>query len=52
MLAIIGGLVLIIAGVVLWLGNISLEHALAIFMVIVGVVVLLAGWLPGRYLHR
>jgi hypothetical protein len=52
MLAIIGGIVLIIVGVVLWLGNISIEHALAIFIGIVGIVMLLAGFLPGQYLRR
>jgi hypothetical protein len=52
MLAIIGGIVLIIVGVVLWLGNISVEHALAIFIGIIGIILLLAGFLPGQYLRR
>jgi hypothetical protein len=52
MLAIIGGIVLIIVAVILWLGNISLEHAMAIFVGIVGIIILLAGFVPTRYIRR
>jgi hypothetical protein len=52
MLAIIGGIVLIIVAVVLWFGHISLDHALAIFIGIIGIIVLLAGVLPGQYWTR
>jgi membrane protein implicated in regulation of membrane protease activity len=51
-IAIGGGIALIIAGVVAWLGNISLEHALAIFMVIVGVLVILYGVAPTYWSYR
>jgi hypothetical protein len=52
MLAIIGGIVLIIVGVILWFGHISTDHALAIFIGIVGIIILLAGVLPGQYWTR
>jgi hypothetical protein len=52
MLAVIGGIVLIVVGVILWFGHISLEHALAIFIGIMGVIILLAGVLPGQYWTR
>lgn len=51
MIGIIGGIVLIITAVVVWFGNISLEHALAIFMGIVGLLILLYGWVP-QYWRR
>ena len=52
MLAIIGGIVLIVVGVILWFGHISLDHALAIFIGIIGIIILLAGVLPGQYWTR
>jgi hypothetical protein len=52
MIAIIGGIVLIIAGVITWLGNISLDHALAIFMVIIGVIIILYGVAPAHWSYR
>jgi hypothetical protein len=48
MIAIIGGIVLIITAVIVWVGNISLDHALAIFMGIIGLLILLYGVAP-RY---
>jgi hypothetical protein len=52
MLAILGGIVLVIVAVVLWVSHISVEHALAIFIGIVGILVLLGGVVPGQYWRR
>lgn len=43
MLAVIAGIVFIIVGVVLWIGNLSIEHGLAIFIGLIGIL-LLAYW--------
>ena len=43
MLAVLAGIVFIIVGIVLWLGNLSVEHALAIFIGLTGVL-LIAYW--------
>lgn len=52
MIAIIGGIVLIIAGVIAWIGNITLIHALAIFMVIIGAIIILYGVAPTHWSYR
>jgi hypothetical protein len=52
MVSVVVGIVLVIVAVVLWLGHISLEHALALLIGAAGVLVLLGGFLPGRYLRR
>lgn len=43
MFSVLIGIVLVIAAVLLWLGNISVAHALAILIGLVGVLVLLYG---------
>jgi len=52
MAAIIAGIIMIIVAVVLWLGHIGTAHALAILIGLIGVLILLAGVVPGRYIHR
>jgi hypothetical protein len=52
MLAVIGGIVLVIVAVVLWVSHISVDHALAIFIGIIGILVILAGVVPGQYWRR
>ncbi len=44
MLSVIIGIALVIVAVVLWLGHISVEHALAILIGLIGVLVLLYGF--------
>ena len=49
MIAVLIGIVLIIAGIVLWLGALSVAHALALLIGLTGVLLLLywaypAGW--------
>jgi hypothetical protein len=43
MLAVLAGIALIIVGVVLWLGNLTVAHGLALFTGITGIL-LLAYW--------
>lgn len=52
MLQIIAGIILIIAGVVTWLGNLSLAHAMAIFLVVIGVILALTYVVPTTYYRR
>jgi drug/metabolite transporter (DMT)-like permease len=52
MIAALTGIIMVIVAVVLWLGNISTGHALAILIGILGVLIILGGLLPGRYLRR
>jgi hypothetical protein len=42
-LAVIAGIVFIITGIVLWLANLSMGHALAIFIGVIGIL-LIAYW--------
>jgi hypothetical protein len=52
MLAVVAGIALIIVAVILWLGNMTSGHALAILMGITGVL-LLAYWAyPGGWTRR
>jgi hypothetical protein len=51
-LSAIAGIVLVIVAVMLWVAKISPEHALAIFIGIIGVVILLAGVVPVRFIRR
>lgn len=44
MLSVLIGVVLVIVAVVLWLGNMTVAHALAILIGLVGVLVLLYGF--------
>jgi hypothetical protein len=44
MVSVLIGIVLVIAAVLLWLGNITVAHALALFIGFVGVLVLLWGF--------
>jgi hypothetical protein len=52
MVAILVGIALVIVAVVLWLGDVSTAHALAIFIGIIGLLIALAGIIPGQYLRR
>jgi hypothetical protein len=51
MLSVIIGVALVIVAVVLWVGNLSVSHALAIFIGLFGVLILLWGFgdRTGRY---
>jgi hypothetical protein len=50
MLQVIAGIVLIIAGVLVWTGTLTLIHGVAVFMVIVGLFILLTYVVPfGSY---
>ena len=44
MLSVLIGIALVIVAVVLWLGNITVPHALAILIGLIGVLVLLYGF--------
>jgi hypothetical protein len=46
------GIVLIIVAVIMWLGHITPEHAIAILTGAIGVLVLLGGVIPGGYFRR
>jgi hypothetical protein len=52
MVAVIIGIILIIVAAVEWFGHISLEHALALLVGAIGVLILLYGFLPGHYIRR
>jgi hypothetical protein len=52
MVAVIIGIVLIIAAVVMWVGHISVDHAIAILTGAIGVLMLLGGVVPGTYFWR
>ena len=52
MVAALAGIALIIIAVLLWLGSVSVAHALAIFIGLIGVVLLLYWGLPGGWGRR
>ena len=52
MVSVIVGIILVVVAVVLWLGHISTEHALAILIGALGVLILLWGFVPGTYMRR
>lgn len=52
MLAIIAGILLIIDGVITWLGTITLAHSLAIFLIVVGILIALTYVVPVSYYRR
>lgn len=52
MLAIIAGIILIIDGVLTWLGSITLAHSLAIFIVVIGLLIALSYVVPVNYYRR
>lgn len=52
MASIIAGIVLIIAAVLLWAGTLTLVHAMAITIGILGVLILLYGVVPVAYFRR
>jgi len=49
---IIAGIILIIAGVVTWLGDLSLPHAMAVFLITVGILLALSYVVPTTYYRR
>jgi hypothetical protein len=49
---VIAGIILCIIGVVLWLGDLSLNHAMAIFIVVIGVLLALTYVVPTTYYRR
>lgn len=51
MFSVIAGIVLVIVAVILWFGHVTLDHAVAILIGVVGVLVILGGIVPGRYLR-
>jgi hypothetical protein len=52
MISIIIGIVLVIIAVLMWVGHIPVEHALALLTGAIGVLILLGGFLPGSYFRR
>jgi hypothetical protein len=48
---VIGGIILIIVGVLVWIGTMSVAHGLAAFMVIIGVLLALY-YVGGPYWRR
>jgi uncharacterized membrane protein len=51
MLVVIGGIILIILGVVLWVGKTSVTNAMILTDIITGIVILLMGVVADRYRH-
>lgn len=49
---IIAGIIYIIVGILLWVGNISIDHALAIFIGIIGIGLLVWFAYPSAYAMR
>jgi hypothetical protein len=52
MVAVIAGLVLFLCGILLWTGTLSLAHALAVFIGIAGLALVLWYLVPARYAGR
>lgn len=53
MLTIIAGIILIIDGVLTWLGTVTLTHGMAVFVIVIGVLIALTYVVPTHYyLHR
>ena len=52
MIAAIAGIILIIAAVLLWAGALTVVHALALTIGIIGVLILLWGFVPAAYVRR
>ncbi len=52
MVAVLIGIVLVIVAVLLWLGTITVAHALAIFIGLIGVALVLYWGLPGGWGRR
>jgi hypothetical protein len=50
--SVIAGIVLVIVAVILWLGHITTDHALAILIGVIGVLIILSGFVPGHYFRR
>jgi hypothetical protein len=52
MFAVLAGIALVITAVILWLGNVTVAHALAILIGVIGI--LLIGWwaAPGAWSRR
>lgn len=52
MASVIAGIVLVIAAVILWLGHLTVDHALAILIGVIGVLILLFGVVPVTWVRR
>jgi hypothetical protein len=52
MVSIIVGVVLVIVGIVTWVGTMSVAHALAIFIGLMGILILVYGVAPVAYIRR
>jgi hypothetical protein len=52
MLAAIIGIILIIVAVFMWVGHISVEHAIALLTGAIGILILLGGVVPWDYFRR
>jgi hypothetical protein len=50
--SVIAGIVLVIAAVILWLGHLTVDHALAILIGVIGVLILLFGVVPVTWVRR
>jgi hypothetical protein len=51
MFSVLAGIVLVILACVLWFGHVSVEHALAITIGLVGVIIILGGIVPESWRH-
>ena len=49
---VIAGIILIIAGVVTWLGDLSLPHAMAVLLGVIGILLALSYVVPVTYMRR
>ncbi len=52
MISVIIGIILVIVAVITWVGKLSPDHATAILIGAIGVLVLLGGIIPGGYFRR
>ena len=52
MLAIIAGIIIILDGVLTWVGTITLTHGLAVFMIVIGLLIALTYVVPHSYYVR
>jgi hypothetical protein len=48
----LAGLLFLVIGILLWVGVLSLSHAFAAFLIILGVALVLFGFVPAVYRRR
>lgn len=52
MISIIAGIILIIDGVLTWIGTITMAHSVAVFLIVIGVLLALTYVVPFSYYRR